>query len=444
MRQTFNPIFYQYKFIYLEKMTKKIMLASEYDYFTPCCLKYQSKSKHNGGRMNKFIKRAAIFLGVISLALMLCVGYYGSVLPDSYYVSGDGGGKIACGLNISAEPADDAIATATGTQSEIVTLKLYGLIPIKNASVTKADAPVLIPGGTPLGIKLLTDGVMVVSTTEVDGGSNPAKEAGIREGDNIIMANDIKITSSQQLANLIMDCKSSRMKLTILRNGKRITTTLTPVFSREEGTYKAGLLIRDSSAGIGTLTFIDPETGCFGALGHPISDFDTAKTMPLGSGEIVDANITGYEKGFAGAPGELLGRFVSGLAAGEITKNCDCGIFGILNYSQGYGEAIPIAFKSEVKEGEALIYTTISGNRPQCYKIEIQRVSHSETLKTKNLVIKVTDPELLQATGGILQGMSGSPIIQDGKLVGAVTHVFVGDPTMGYGIFIENMLDEAG
>lgn len=392
--------------------------------------------------MNKFIKRAAVFLGVISLALMLSVGYYGYSLPDSYYVSGDDSTKIACGYNISAEPAGGAVTAVAGNESQIVTLKLYGLIPIKNASVTKADAPVLIPGGTPLGIKLLTDGVMVVSTTEVDGGIDPAKEAGIQEGDNIIKANGTKITSSQQLANIIMDCKGSKMNLTILRNGKEISVSLTPVFSKEEGTYKAGLLIRDSSAGIGTLTFIDPETGCFGALGHPISDFDTAKTMPLGSGEIVDATITGYEKGFAGAPGELLGRFVSGLAAGKITKNCDCGIFGTLNYSQGYGEAIPIAFRSEVKEGKALIYTTISGNSPDYYEIEIQRVSHSNTVKTKNLVIKVTDPELLSSTGGILQGMSGSPIIQNSKLVGAVTHVFVGDPTMGYGIFIENMMEE--
>ena len=392
--------------------------------------------------MNKFIKRAAVFLGVISLLLMSGVGYYGLVLPDNYYVSGDGG-IITCGLNISACPSGEAIAAGTDTESEIVTLKLYGLIPIKNASITKADAPVLIPGGTPLGIKLLTDGVMVVSTTEVDKNKNPAKEAGIQTGDNIITADGTRITSSQQLANLIMDSKGEKMKLTLMRNGKRITVTLTPVFSKEEGTYKAGLLIRDSSAGIGTLTFIDPETGCFGALGHPISDFDTAKVMPLGSGEIVDANITGYEKSLAGAPGELLGRFVSGLAAGKITKNCDCGIFGILNYFRGYGEAIPIAFRSEVKEGEAEIYTTISGNRPERYKIEIQRVSHSENAKTKNLVIKVTDPKLLEATGGILQGMSGSPIIQNGKLVGAVTHVFVSDPTMGYGIFIENMIAQA-
>ncbi len=392
--------------------------------------------------MNKFVKRIAIALGTLSLALMMFVGYCGEALPDHYYVSGSDTTNISCGLNIEAAPATTTVA-AIDTKTETVTLKLYGLIPIKNASVTVTDAPLLIPGGTPVGIKLLTDGIMVVSTTPVQDGVDPAKEAGIIAGDNIKYANGEKITSSQQFANIIMDSHGDDVKITYVRNGKTHKTTLKPIFSQSEGTYKAGLLIRDSSAGIGTLTFIDPETGCFGALGHPISDFDTAKTMPLGSGEIVDAAITGFEKGYAGAPGELLGRFVSSLAAGEISKNCDCGIFGTLNYTQGYAEAIPIAFKSEVEKGKAHIYTTVSGSRPKCYEIEIEKVSLSQTLKTKNMVIKVTDPELLAQTGGILQGMSGSPIIQNGKLVGAVTHVFVNDPTRGYGIFIENMLEAA-
>ncbi len=392
--------------------------------------------------MNKFIKRLAIVLGTLSLALMIFVGYCGEALPDHYYVSGQDTTNISCGLNIEASPANTTLATID-TKTETVTLKLYGLIPIKNANVTVADAPVLIPGGTPVGIKLLTDGIMVVSTTPVQDGLDPAKEAGIIAGDNIKYANGEKITSSQQFANIIMDSHGEDVKITYIRSGKTYKTTLKPIFSQSEGTYKAGLLIRDSSAGIGTLTFIDPETGCFGALGHPISDFDTAKAMPLGSGEIVDATITGFEKGYAGAPGELLGRFVSSLAAGEISKNCDCGIFGTLNYTQGTAQAIPIAFKSEVEKGKAYIYTTVSGSRPKCYEIEIEKVSLSQTLKTKNMVIKVTDPELLAQTGGILQGMSGSPIIQDGKLVGAVTHVFVNDPTRGYGIFIENMLSEA-
>ena len=390
--------------------------------------------------MNKFIKRAAAVLGVLSLALMLFVGYYGSVLPDSYYVSGEKT-EFACGLNITARPASSN--TAVLNETDVVTLKLYGLIPIKNAKITKADAPVLIPGGTPVGIKLLTDGIMVVSTCEVENGTDPAKNAGIVAGDNIIYANGEKVTSSQQFANIIMDSKGEKVQLVLLRNGKQVKTALTPLFSSAEGTYKAGLLIRDSSAGIGTLTFIDPETGTFGALGHPISDFDTSAPMPLGSGEIVDCTITGFEKGVVGAPGELLGRFVSSLAAGRISKNCDCGIFGRISYWQSYESGIPIAFKSEVKEGKAQIFTTINGNQPACYDIEIERVSHSTTLKTKNLVIKVTDPELLDKTGGILQGMSGSPIVQNGKLGGAVTHVFVNDPTMGYGIFIENMLDAA-
>ncbi len=393
--------------------------------------------------MNKFIKRTAAVLGLMSLALMIFVGYYGSVLPDSYYVSGESA-EFACGLNVSASPDAKSASTLADNQTETVTLKLYGLIPIKNAKITKADAPVLIPGGTPVGIKLLTDGIMVVSTCEVEKGRDPAKDAGIEAGDNIIYADGEKITSSSQFANVVMNSKGKKLELVLIRGGKEVKTSLTPVFSQSEGTYKAGLMIRDSSAGIGTLTFIDPVSGKFGALGHPISDFDTQAPMPLASGEIVDCTITGYEKGISGEPGELLGRFVSGLAAGKIEKNCSCGIFGKLSYWQSYESGIPIAFKSEVKEGKAQMYTTINGNRPKCYEIEIERVTHSTSLKTKNLVIKVIDPELLAQTGGILQGMSGSPIIQDGKLIGAVTHVFVSDPTRGYGIFIENMLEAAG
>jgi stage IV sporulation protein B len=166
------------------------------------------------------------------------------------------------------------------------------------------------------------------------------------------------------------------------------------------------------------------------------------KTLPLGSGEIVDVTITGYEKGERGCPGELFGTFVSGLASGSIIVNCEQGVFGKMTYSSR-ADAIPIAFKSEVKQGPAKILTTISGNKPQEFDIEIEKLTISSACKTKNIVIKVTDPRLLEATGGIVQGMSGSPIIQDGKLVGAVTHVFVSDPTRGYGIFIENMM-EAG
>ena len=238
-----------------------------------------------------------------------------------------------------------------------------------------------------------------------------------------------------------MNSHGEPITMTVRRDGKEFDTAVTPIFSEGEGTFKAGLWIKDSSAGVGTMTFIDPESGTFGALGHPISDADTQSILPLGSGEIVDVTITGCDKGSEGCPGELFGTFLSGLAAGNIMKNCEQGIFGRINYTNGCVSAMPIAFRTEVETGPATILTTVSGSAPEEYSVSIEKLSLSDSARTKNLVIKVTDPRLLSLTGGIVQGMSGSPIIQNGKIVGAVTHVFVSDPTMGYGIFIENMLE---
>ena len=335
------------------------------------------------------------------------------------------------------------------------------MIPVKPVKIKQAQAPHLIPGGTPIGIKILTQGVVVVRVQE----GSPAEKAGIRKGDNIIIANGEKISSSTQLSQIISEAKETEIKITFIREGKKNSVSFKPQFSEQDSTYKAGIWIKDSSAGVGTLTFIDPETGVFGALGHPISDYETGKLLPLGSGEIVNAVITGCEKGESGVPGELFGSFASNVACGEITKNCEQGIFGTTT-SKASGEALPIAFRSEVKIGKATILTTIEGTTPKAfrsevkigkatvlttvegttpkaYEVEIERIIQSPSARSKNIIVKVTDPKLLEITGGIVQGMSGSPIIQDGKLVGAITHVFVSDPTRGYGIFIEDMLKEA-
>ncbi|MCD7847316.1 MAG: SpoIVB peptidase [Oscillospiraceae bacterium] len=391
--------------------------------------------------MRRLIKGiAAVFLAV-SLSVMGAVGYYDAVLPDTYYLSDGGTAAVDCLFDITIDATDTIVAASTGNIEETeAEIKLFGVIPVKSAKIVHADAKMLIPGGSPVGVKLLTDGVMVVKTAEVTEGVSPAYEAGICSGDNIISANGEKLYSSARLSEIIENSDGETIVFEVMRNGKSFEANVTPVYSDKDGVYKAGLWIRDSTAGVGTLTFIDPETGIFGALGHPISDSDTLTTLPLGSGEIVDVVITGYDRGERGFPGELYGTFVSGLASGTIELNCEQGIFGTMTYPSRQ-EAIPIAFKSEVKTGPATILTTIDGSTPQEFEVEIERVTLSSAAKSKNIVIKVTDPELLEKTGGIVQGMSGSPIIQDGKLVGAVTHVFVSDPTRGYGIFIENMLD---
>lgn len=393
--------------------------------------------------MKKLIKSFAAAATAFLAAIMGIVGYYDAYLPESYYLSDGMSSSLMCFFDVELTAKADTVQAAAEQNGEIDgELRLWGLIPIKDAKIRKADAPVLIPGGTPIGIKLLTDGVMVVRVQDVEDGVCPAVKAGLCEGDNIITANGIKLSSSSQLSEIIEGSNGESISLEVMRDERLFNTTLTPILSPTDGSYKAGIWIRDSSAGVGTLTFIDPKTGCYGALGHPISDCDTLKTLPLGSGEIVDVTITGFEKGEKGCPGELFGTFVSGLASGSIIRNCDQGVFGIMTYSSRKS-AIPIAYKSEVTTGPAKILTTISGNQPQEYDVEIEKLTLSSGCRTKNIVIRVTDEKLLSETGGIIQGMSGSPIIQNGRLVGAVTHVFVSDPTRGYGIFIENMLESA-
>lgn len=396
--------------------------------------------------MNRFIKRLTGVFTVLSIAIMSMVGFFGQSLPDRYYVSGPTLPELGLFLEMTEPDTGDEAAPASSAEAvaQTAVVKLFGVIPVKDAQIKRTEAPVLVPGGSPIGIKLLTDGIIVVSTQEVSGGSSPAEEAGIEAGDCILSANGEALDSSNRLAEIITASGGNAVELRVRRDGREFDACVTPRYSDAEGSYKAGLWIKDSSAGVGTMTYIDPQTGCFGALGHPISDGETHKILPLGSGEIVDVTITGCDRGSAGCPGELFGTFLSGLAAGNILRNCEQGIFGTLNYTGLWHEAIPIAFKTEVETGKASILTTVDGSTPKEYDVVIEKISLSDDAITKNLVIRVTDPELLNATGGIVQGMSGSPILQNGKLVGAITHVFVSDPTMGYGIFIENMLEACG
>jgi stage IV sporulation protein B len=229
------------------------------------------------------------------------------------------------------------------------------------------------------------------------------------------------------------------MTLTVLRGEETLTMTLTPVYVPSEDGYLTGLWVRDSAAGIGTLTYYEPSTGYFGGLGHPICDPDTGEQIPLASGEADAVVISGAVKGQPGMPGQLQGYFSAGESIGSLLCNSRCGIFGTLNEAPSDIPAVPMGLKQEIVLGEATLLTTVSGDEPEAFTIEITSLDYSKD--TQNMIIEVTDEALLSRTGGIVQGMSGSPILQNGKLVGAVTHVFVGEPTMGYGIFAENMYE---
>lgn len=330
-------------------------------------------------------------------------------------------------------------------------VNVLGVFPIKSVSIKSvSNDVVLYPGGQPIGVKLSTKGVLVVALSDIktDGGkiTSPAAIAGIQIGDNIIKINGLTMKNSEQTQNEINNCEGKNLKVLIERKGEQIETVIKPVKSSDDNKYKVGLWIRDSTAGVGTLTFYDERSGIFAALGHPITDVDTGTILNINSGEIISSSIISVKKGLRGSPGELKGIFVNEEdTLGQIQKNTECGIFGksetkLTNKSS---KPMKVALRNEIKEGPAKILTTIDGEEPKFYDIQIEKLLAQDNPGPKSMVIRVTDQKLLEKTGGIVQGMSGSPIIQDNKIVGAVTHVLINKPDVGYGIYIEWMLKDA-
>ncbi len=317
-------------------------------------------------------------------------------------------------------------------------------------SPSYASEPFLIPCGKSIGVTLSTDGVMVVNIADMqtpDGKSeSPAESAGLQSGDLIKKFNETPISSVDELISAVSASEGKNSSVVIQRNDKTIETLLTPKMSSDDGTFKIGAWVKDAASGIGTMTFYNPSDNTFAALGHGICDVETGNIIPLDDGNILSSTIVTVEKGSRGSPGELKGVFSENTSIlGNVYKNTPCGIFGALENSQGLSntEALPVAARDEVVTGKACILTNVEGNIIEQFDVEILRIMPYNTSTSKGIIIKITDEKLLQKTGGIVQGMSGSPVIQNGKLVGAVTHVFVNDPTRGYGIFIENMLAEA-
>lgn len=325
--------------------------------------------------------------------------------------------------------------------------------PIKKVDVNVLPDFKVIPGGQSIGVKLNTLGVLVVGYHQIDteaGKKSPGEIAGVRVGDIIKEINGTKIEKMSDVTPFIQNAGKTGepLNLIIARENQDIKTKLVPLKDKNDHVYRIGLYIRDSAAGIGTMTFYHPETKKYGALGHVISDMDTKKPIVVQDGQVLRSTVTSIEKGSNGDPGEKLARFSSDREIiGNITRNSPFGIFGKLTKQMENGimdKPLPIALSNQVKEGPAKILTVVSSDKVEQFDVEIVSAIPQKFPATKGMVIKITDPKLLAKTGGIVQGMSGSPIIQDGKLVGAVTHVFVNDPTSGYGVHIEWMLNEAG
>lgn len=313
------------------------------------------------------------------------------------------------------------------------------------AATLKQMPKQLVPVGRAVGLKLFSDGVLVVGLSELEtsgGAASPAKEGGLKVGDFILEADDVAVESTEHFQSIVAAADGEETSLTIKRDGKTMELEVSAV-QCTDGAYRLGAWVRDSLAGIGTMTFYDPESGTFGTLGHGINDVDTGQLMRLDVGSIMEASIKDVKKGESGSPGELRGDFNLTEDLGALYANTDNGVFGTMDQNCFGGEAVDVAPASEVHTGEAEILANVEGETVKSYGIEITKICNPNS-SNQNFLIRVTDKALLNATGGIVQGMSGSPILQDGKLIGAVTHVMVDEPTQGYGIFIENMLSAAG
>ena len=394
----------------------------------------------------KRMQRAKLAAAYLLLALAAALGWLYSCLPDRVYL--EPGQALYLPRFAWVEPqrghGSRNVASTRAVGNYQTTLTLGGWLPIKTIRAVVTERPRVTVCGTPFGVKMFSEGALIVGFSEIgqaDGGtSNPAKEAGLRLGDRVICIGQTRTESNDAVKEALDAAEGQSVEVVYIRSGEQKLTALTPVWDGAAGQWRAGMWVRDSSAGVGTLTFADEELGVFAGLGHPISDSDTGESVALRSGEIVPCEITGCSAGTAGNPGELKGHFLSAHAIGTIRINGENGVYGTTR-THFSGQLREIAFAQEVVTGPAEIWATIEGETPRAYRIQIERVSDADP--RRNLVIRVTDPSLLSATGGIVQGMSGSPILQNGRLVGAVTHVLVNDPTRGYGIFAQTMLEQA-
>ncbi|HZH61800.1 MAG TPA: SpoIVB peptidase [Metabacillus sp.] len=409
-------------------------------------------------------------VGVLLLVFVISLGFVKEIreyvnIPKTLMVFESQKVSVGSSLPVNAiQPSKEAFTVQQNNDGK--TIDIHGKeagegevvfdlagFPVKKAGVKILPDFKVIPGGQSIGVKLNTLGVLVVGHHQIntsEGKKSPGEIAGIEVGDIITRINGKKIEQMSDVTPFIQEAGKTGKPLDLVlnREQKEVKTKLYPLKDEHDDSYRIGLYIRDSAAGIGTMTFYDPKSKKYGALGHVISDMDTKKPIVVENGQIVRSTVTSIEKGSNGNPGEKLARFSSDRQViGNITRNSPFGIFGELNQRINNGvmdKALPIALSNEVKEGPAKILTVVDQDKVEEFEVEVVSSVPQKFPATKGMVIKITDQRLLDKTGGIVQGMSGSPIIQNGKVIGAVTHVFVNDPTSGYGVHIEWMLNEAG
>ena len=364
--------------------------------------------------------------------------------------------KIKKGADLNIEALLPVTATYNGAElsqglvkSSIgeeytVNLKLFGIFPISQANVTVVDELYVNVLGLPFGMRIYTNGVFVSECTEVqteNGIKTPAKDAGLKAGDYILSINGQEVATNEDISRIVEASKGEKMSFKVMRGETKIYLNVKAQKSSENDQYKIGIWVKDSTAGIGMLTFYSPANNTLCGLGHGICDDTTGELLHLKNGEIVEAEIISVEKGEIGAAGQLKGKF-GYKTFGKISNNCDKGVYSKTTLGD-MGNFVEVALKQDIKNGQAKILCTVEGSTPKYYDCTIEVRSSAYHSATQNLLVTVTDKALLEKTGGIVQGLSGSPILQNGKLIGAVTHVLIDDPTKGYGIFAENMLETA-
>lgn len=373
---------------------------------------------------------------------------YGISLEETYSSSP---GLISISTDASIQASSEFISeNNVKTGKSIVTLKLFGAIPVKDISINVIPTTEVIPLGNVVGLKLYTNGVLVVGMSEINGKDNvkykPYESTGIEEGDMIVEINEKSITCTNDLISTVKAYGEHELSLKYIRDGNVLETTITPI-KTSNNEYKLGLWVRDTAAGIGTATFYDPSTGMFASLGHGILDVDTENLLDISYGEFITTTISSLVKGEKGKPGKIQGTIDSGISLGTIYKNTEFGVFGIMKDISALNidtsKTYPIALRNEIEVGPATIMCTLENNVRKEYSIEIEKIFINNNENNKSMQLKITDPELLNTTGGIIQGMSGSPIIQNGKVVGALTHVLVSEPTQGYGVFADLMIKQS-
>ncbi len=412
-------------------------------------------------RQNSVLRRWRRWLILFLAADLFAAGflfyrYMDSYVPDQLYAVVGETEEISLPFGCETEESREVLQVTNkesgfsmvsgSTGNYQVSVKLFGVVPLKNVDVRVIREMKVAPSGEPIGIYVETNGLLVLDTAEIQGEDGLTYAPGeniLRTGDYILKWNNNPVPTIAKLNQAIQESGRKKVAVLIRRGNENLKVAMKPVQATDH-TFKIGTWVREDTQGIGTLTYVT-EDGRFGTLGHGITDADTGTLLDLQGGELYRTRILGITKGASGEPGELQGyiNMVADNEIGEITKNTSLGVFGKMKQAAGEayaGEALPVGMKQEIHQGDASVYVNLDG-MAKSYRIRIEEINMNST-DNKSMVIRITDSRLLSMTGGIVQGMSGSPIIQDEKIVGAVTHVLVDDPTKGYGVFIETMLSQ--